>query len=209
MRCRSVLVVDDHPVVLDGLHHLLDPEPDLEIVGTATRADDALTIARSAHPDIVVLDLNLRGCFAPHLVGLLSDASPSSKIVVHTAFDAPEPLQACIDAGAKAVIFKDASNLVEVLRRVADGETVIAEIAHQTRAKTFRFGRDGGIYEPLTPREYDVLCVMALGGTSREIGEELFLAENTVRSYIQAILRKFHATNRVEALAIARQQRLI
>ena len=206
----SVLVIDDHPVVIDGVRQLLAAETDFKLVGEATTGEEGVDLARRLAPDVVVLDLKLGDNFAPHLCRSLQDVSGNSRVVIHTAFDDREPMRACLNAGAVGIVLKDASNLVEALRRVLAGELYVdPSLVEDPRARALRLGEDGGMYESLTQREYEVLCVMALGRTSKEIAAELFLAENTVRSYTQSLLTKLHARNRIEALARARDLRLL
>ncbi len=206
----SVLVIDDHPVVIDGVRQLLARASEFTMVGEATNGDDGVALAQSLGPDLVLLDLKLGDSFAPHLCRLLMEASEVSRIVVHTAFDDREPLRACLNAGAVGVVLKDASNLMDALRQVMTGEIYVdPSLVVDPKARAMRLGDEGGVYESLTLREYEVLCVMALGRTSKEIAAELHLAENTVRSYTQALLSKLHARNRIEAVAIARELRLL
>ena len=206
----SVLVIDDHPVVIDGVRQLLAGELDFDMVGEATNGDTGVVLAKSLTPDVVLLDLKLGDSFAPHLCRLLAEASRASRIVIHTAFDDREPLRACLNAGAVGIVLKDARNLVDALRRVMTGEIYVdPSLVVDPRVRALRLGEEGGVYESLTLREYEVLCVMALGRTSKEIAAELHLAENTVRSYTQAMLSKLHARNRIEAVAIARELRLL
>ena len=124
-RAAAVLVIDDHPVVIDGVRQLLAAEPDFNMVGGATDGADGVTLAKSLEPDLVLLDLKLGDSFAPHLCRQLADASRASRVVIHTAFDDREPLRACLNAGAVGVVLKDASNLVDALRRVMTGEIYI------------------------------------------------------------------------------------
>ena len=206
----SVLVIDDHPVVIDGVRQLLAQTADFTMIGEATKGVDGVALAKSLAPDLVLLDLKLGDSFAPHLCRLLAEASLASRIVIHTAFDNREPLRACLNAGAVGVVLKDASNLVDALRRVMSGEIYVdPSLVADPRVRALRLGDEGGVYESLTLREYEVLCVMALGRTSKEIAAELHLAENTVRSYTQVLLSKLHARNRIEAVAIARELRLL
>ncbi|WP_420622674.1 response regulator [Candidatus Poriferisodalis sp.] len=206
----SVLVIDDHPVVIDGVRQLLAQTTDFTMIGEATKGVDRVALAKSLAPDLVLLDLKLGDSFAPHLCRLLAEAALASRIVIHTAFDNREPLRACLNAGAVGVVLKDASNLVDALRRVMSGEIYVdPSLVADPRVRALRLGEEGGVYESLTLREYEVLCVMALGRTSKEIAAELHLAENTVRSYTQVLLSKLHARNRIEAVAIARELRLL
>lgn len=205
-----MLVVDDHPVVIDGIRQLLAEEPDFTMVGEATNGDDGVALAETLLPDVVVLDLKLGDNFAPHFCRSLREVSCASRIVIHTAFDDREPLRACLNAGAMGIVLKDANNLVDALRRVLAGELFVdPSLVDDPRARAISLGDDDGLYESLTLREYEILCVIALGRTSKEIAAELHLAENTVRSYTQSLLTKLHARNRIEALATARQLRLL
>lgn len=206
----SVLVIDDHPVVIEGVRQLLSAEPDLELVGEAVTGEEGVRLARRLAPDLVVLDLKLGENFALHMCRLLQDVSGSSRVVIHTAFDDRELLRACLNAGAAGIVLKSASNLVEALRRVMAGELYVdRSLVEDPRVRALRLGEESGTGESLTRREYEVLCVMALGRTSKEIAAELSLAENTVRSYTQSLLAKLQARNRIEALARARGLRLL
>lgn len=203
----SVLLIDDHPVVLQGVRHLLAEASDFEVIAECTSADEGLEVARGSQPDLVVLDLRIGDRLAPDVCFRLRRFVPGAKVVILTAFDDSALLQACLQAGAAGVLLKDTLGLelVRALRRVRDGEQVLDE----------RLGRpsmvqDGGeLYEPLTPREHEILGLMARGLVGKEIANELNLAPNTVRSYAQSVLSKLHARSRVQALATAKRLRLL
>ena len=195
----SVLLVDDHPIVRTGLRQIL-PRDRFRVVAEAGTGAEALARARETRPGIVVLDLRLPDQLAPEVVRDLRRAGVAAPVVVLTGFADRALLAACHDAGAAAVLVKDLhqGRIVTVLERVARGETVAAE----------ELDDDAG-EETLTPREQEVLRLVARGLTSAEIGRELHLATNTVRSYVQALLSKLGAHSRIEALAEARRRRLI
>ena len=205
-----VLVVDDHPVVIDGVRRILAETVDLQLVGEAVDPATAEDRARRLQPDIVILDLKLGDHLAPPLCRALLAASPGSAVVIHTAFDDPEPLRACLNAGATGIVLKGTRDLVEALRAVLAGNVFVDSSLTDLPSERARnlHGRNGSGVS-LTLREYEVLCVMALGRTSKEIADELHLAENTVRSYVQSLLQKLQARNRIEALAKARHLRLL
>ena len=205
-----VLVVDDHPVVIDGVRRILAETADLQLVGEAVDPTTAEDRARRLQPDIVILDLKLGDHLAPPLCRALLAASPGSAVVIHTAFDDPEPLRACLNAGATGIVLKGTRDLVEALRAVLAGNVFVDPSLTDLPSERARnlHGRNGSGVS-LTLREYEVLCVMALGRTSKEIADELHLAENTVRSYVQSLLQKLQARNRIEALAKARHLRLL
>ena len=158
----------------------------------------------------MILDLKLGEHLAPPLCRALLAASPTSAVVIHTAFDDPEPLRACLNAGAAGIVLKGTRDLVEALRTVLAGNVFVdPSLTDLPAERAQNLPRRNGSGASLTLREYEVLCVMALGRTSKEIAGELHLAENTVRSYVQSLLQKLHARNRIEALAKARHLRLL
>ena len=206
----GVLVVDDHPIVIDGVRQLLAVTGDLRLVGEATDPQAAEDLARRLQPDIVILDLKLGEHLAPPICRSLLAVSPGSAIVIHTAFDDPEPLRACLGAGATGIVLKGTRDLVEALRAVLAGNVFVdPSLTDLPATRAQNLPARNGVGASLTLREYEVLCIMALGRTSKEIAEELHLAENTVRSYVQSLLQKLQARNRIEALAKARHLRLL
>jgi DNA-binding NarL/FixJ family response regulator len=206
--CARVLLIDDHPIVLQGVRHILSGSDEFQVVAESTSADEGVQAARREQPDLVVLDLRIAEVLAPEVCTRLRSAVPSARIVILTAFDDEALLRACLNAGATGVLLKDAQglDLVATLTRVRAGETVI-----DTRLTAPRALKDGGdeVFEPLTPREHDVLRLMARGLVGKEIAGELSLAPNTVRSYAQSVLSKLHASNRIQALTTAKRLRLI
>lgn len=203
-----VLLVDDHPIVLQGMRQLL-ARTRFAIAGEATSGAEALALARSAAPDVVVLDLRLPDCLAPDLCRWLRRAGVGARLVVLTGFEDDELLQACLAEGVAAILLKDAHDLdvPRVLERVLAGETVL-DHRLSTRLEPCLPVRPEYSHG-LTGREYEALRLMASGLTSAEIARELFLSVNTVRSYAQSLLLKLDAHTRIEAVAKARRLRLI
>jgi len=203
-----ILLVDDHPVVVDGLRALLSALPDFEVVGEATDRETAIRLASETRPHAVVLDLRLHGSYAADTATSLKAAAPGTVVLIHTATEEFEPVRAALRAGADGAVFKDGRDLVPALRAVLRGEGRYVDERLNRSARSRR--RDGGeLVEPLSPREYDVLCAFALGQSTRDIAEQLFLAESTVRSYTKSLLTKLGAHSRIEALAAARRVSLI
>jgi DNA-binding NarL/FixJ family response regulator len=207
-RCR-LLLIDDHPIVLQGVRYLLAGSSEFQVVAECTSADDGVTAARREQPDLVVLDLRIADVLAPEVCTRLRSAAPLARVVILTAFDDDALLRACLNAGASGVLLKDAHglDLVDALRRVRSGETVMDKRL-DSQPRPLRVG-DDLVVEPLTPREHEVLRLMAQGLIGKEIAGELSLAPNTVRSYSQSVLSKLHASNRVQALATAKRLRLL
>ncbi len=202
-----LLVVDDHPVVRAGVAHLLARASGIRLVGEATCAEQAVARVRTGDVDLVLLDLRLGESLAPDVCADLFAANGTVKVVVFTAFHDHALLHACLAAGASGLLLKDAMDfdLVGALHRVLAGHLVIDPRLEPALPQPVA---PSG-HEELTHREYEVLRLMAQGLTSRETATRLYLTVNTVRSYSQVILTKLGAHNRVQALAIARERRLL
>jgi DNA-binding NarL/FixJ family response regulator len=206
---HRILLVDDHPVVLDGLRALLDAMPDLQVVGDATERDTAVRLAGELRPDAIVLDLRLHGTYAADTAASLKAAAPGAVVLIHTATEELEPVRAALRAGADGAVFKDGRDLVPALRAVLAGEGPYVDARLTRKAESRRAVAAGGLVEPLSPREYELLCAFALGQSTRDIAKDLFLAESTIRSYTKSLLTKLGAHSRIEALAAARRVSLI
>jgi DNA-binding NarL/FixJ family response regulator len=205
-----ILVVDDHPVVVDGIRNVLAAHPDLRVVGEADEPAGAVRMAAALKPDAVILDLRMGGRFAPETSTSIKAAAPGTKVLIHTASEEYEPVHAALRAGADGAVFKDGRDLVLALRAVlTSGEVYLDPRLRSERGAARRGDADRQVVDPLSPREYDVLCALALGQSTREISQELYLAESTVRSYTKALLTKLGVRSRIEALAVARRAQLI
>jgi two-component system, NarL family, nitrate/nitrite response regulator NarL len=206
MTSARVLVVDDHPVVRDGVALLLRGDPALVVVGSAESGRTALERAPQLSPDLVLLDLRLPDMLAPEVVVGLRELVPAARVVVFTAHGDHHGVQAALDAGAHGALLKDAAaiDLVAALRRVLRGERVT-----DPRLLPGEAGRAAQARSGLTRREYEVLRLAAQGRTNPEIAECTGLARNTVKTYLQAALHKLGARNRVEAIGKASEAGLL
>ena len=206
MTSARVLVVDDHPVVRDGVALLLRGDPALVVVGSAESGRTALERAPQLSPDLVLLDLRLPDMLAPEVVVGLRELVPAARVVVFTAHGDHHGVQAALDAGAHGALLKDAAaiDLVAALRRVLRGERVT-----DPRLLPGEAGRAAQARSGLTRREYEVLRLAAQGRTNPEIAECTGLARNTVKTYLQSVLQKVGARNRVEAISKASEAGLL
>jgi DNA-binding NarL/FixJ family response regulator len=207
MTTTTVLVVDDHPVVRDGISVLLRTEPSLVLVGAAESGRAGIQRVAELRPDVVLLDLRLPDMLAPEVVAGLRRVHPGVRVVVFTAHGEHHGVLAALDAGADGCLLKDVSGteLVAALRRVLRGEQVVdPRILPDDGRRSDALARSG-----LTRREYEVLRLAAQGRTNPEIAEFTGLARNTVKTYLQSALHKLGARNRVEAIGKASEAGLL
>jgi DNA-binding NarL/FixJ family response regulator len=199
-----ILVVDDHPVVRQGVGMLLRADPVLTVVGEARSANQAVALARRLRPDVILLDLRLPDMLASEAIPLLRMASPGTKIIVFTAYAGHRAISAAIEAGADCCLRKDAADvdLAVAIKRVDRGDRFVDARLDEDRLPG-RMPRVLG--PPLTRREYEVLRRVAMGKTNFEIAEGLGLTRNTVKTYLQTALQKLGVHNRVEAIARANE----
>lgn len=203
-----VLVVDDHPIVLDGVTLAFQSTSWLSIAGYARSGREAITSAQSLRPGVVLLDLRLPDMLAPEVITGLRAQLPDLKIIVFTAYPDHTALDAALGAGANAVVVKDAdrADLVEIVRRVVDGERIVCDGTAEDGSTLLRRKlRESG----LTPREYDILRHVAMGKTNPQIADSLGLTRNTVKTYLQRTLEKLGAHNRIEALSRASERGIL
>lgn len=203
----SVLVVDDHPVVRDGVAQWLRADPSLSIVGSAESGRSAIERVADLEPDVVLLDLRLPDMLAPEVIAGLRRARPTVKIVVFTAHGDHQGVVAAMEAGADGGLLKDVAgtDLAAALRRVLRGERVVdPRIIPDDGQRSQALARSG-----LTRREYEVLRLAAQGKTNPEIADSTGLTRNTVKTYLQSALHKLGARNRVEAIGKANEAGLL
>lgn len=183
----TVAIVDDHPVVRDGLAFLLGEQPDLRVVGEGANAGDALRLVEAQRPDVLVLDLNLEGQDAVPLIGVLHDRWPSLRILVLSMHEEDLYAERLLALGAQGYVMKqeEPAEFLRALRRVAGGESYLSE-----RMKSRIATRGGQAAIRLTARERDVLQLVALGLGTREIGERLGMGIKTVDSHRRNIREK-------------------
>jgi len=209
----SILVVDDHPVVRDGLTAILSTQPDFAIAGEAASGAEALAQFERLRPDVVLLDLEMPQMDGITVIRRLREAHPSVKVVVFTAFDTDERILGALQAGAKGYLLKGAprTELFNAVRVVHAGgsllQPVVASRLLDQLVAPERVGSER--VEELTPRERAVLALLARGRLNKEIAQELAITERTVKFHLSAIYAKLGAGNRTEAVTLALQQGLV
>jgi two-component system, NarL family, nitrate/nitrite response regulator NarL len=203
-----VLVVDDHPVILDGVSLAIGSTSWLTVAGYARTGREAITAVERLQPDVVLLDLRLPDMLAPEVVRSIRSRRPGIKMVIFTAYPDHAALEAALDAGAHAVVVKDAerADLVDIIRRVVAGERVVCtDLEQDHNVLLAQKLKECG----LTRREYEILRRVAMGETNPEIATALGLTRNTVKTYLQRALEKLGARNRIEALARASESGIL
>jgi two-component system nitrate/nitrite response regulator NarL len=201
-----VLVVDDHELFRQGVVATLQPEDDFDVVGHAGTAAEALNVAAELRPGLILLDVHMPGGEGLTIIPTLRDALPDARLVMLTVSEDPETVTEALSLGAAGYLVKGvhADTMLDALRGIVDGETYVSpEIAGRILTAMNRpppTDDDGRLgMAALTPRERDVLELLAQGNTNREIAEALTLSEKTVKRHVTGILTKLQVRNRTEA----------
>ncbi len=209
MKHIDVLLVDDHPVVRQGLRTFLDLQPDIQVVGEAADGIEAVAQAERLQPDVVLMDLVLPALDGIGAIRRIRTLSPSTKVLVLTSFGEDSRIFPAIKAGAAGYLLKDVEpqELAGAIRRVCDGEGLLHP-AVAARVMRELAGEGAAASERLTARELDVLELLAAGRSNREIAAELVLSEKTVKTHVSNILAKLHLADRTQAALYAVRERL-
>jgi DNA-binding NarL/FixJ family response regulator len=203
-----IAVVDDHPIVRQGVVAMLEDEQDFEVVGTAGSAAEALELVGRLGPEVVLLDLELPAMSGLEAIPRIIHASPITRVLVFTAYDTEERVLSAVRSGARGYLLKGAATaeVVGAIRAIAAGESVLApRIAGKVMA-AMRSPRSTG---QLSHRERQVLRLIADGLPSKQIASTLGISERTVKFHTTSVLRKLEADNRAQAVALAAQRGLL
>ena len=197
-----VLLVDDHEVVRRGLRELLSDEPDIEVVAEAGSVDEALAVAMHVEPDVAVVDVRLGDGDGVSLCRELRSRPNPPKCLMLTAFDDEEAMVGAIMAGAAGYLLKQVrgQDVVTAVREVAAGRSLLDPVTTVRVLEKMRNPPHDEL-EDLTERERDVLDLIGRGHSNREIAEQLFLAEKTVKNYVTSVLAKLGMQRRTQAAA--------
>lgn len=208
-----LLIVDDHEVVRLGLRTLLSDEPDLDVVAEAGTAEDALLQVAKYSPDVVILDIQLPGRSGLDACRDIRRQFPNTQVVILTSHGGESFAEQALRAGAAGYVLKQVGNdeLVRAVRTARRGEIALdprtaAKVV--ARLNTLQTQAERNAFHDLSPRELDVLALVAKGESNKEIGLVLNLSEITVRNYVSNLLEKLHLRNRIELATFAVQNRL-
>lgn len=202
----SVVLVDDHPVVTEGLAILLARFSDIDVVGTATRGADALGVVDATNPDVVLMDLSMPEVDGVEATQRVIAAHPNARVLALTAFIDHHLVTAAMAAGAAGYLLKSVGGdeLAAAIRTVASGSSILSP-----DALSFVVSSHDEVGVDLTPRERDVLDLVASGLSNKEIAGTLGLKPGTVRIYVSNILAKLDVNNRTAAARVGRNAGLI
>lgn len=205
-----ILVVDDHPIVRDGLVAVLATQADFEVVGEASDGRQALHQLETLRPDVLLLDLEMPGLDGVGVLHWLREQPWEVPAIVFTAFDTDERIVEAVKAGARGYLLKGAprAELFNAVRVVYAGGSLLQPVIASKLLQRIAHP-EPSLPEPLTEREQEVLELLALGKTNRDIADELVVTERTVKFHVSSILGKLGAANRTEAVVMAKERGLV
>jgi RNA polymerase sigma factor (sigma-70 family) len=212
----KLLLVDDHIVFREGIGALLNMEDDMQVVGEASRGEEALRLAAELQPDVILLDIAMPDMDGVEICQRLKRSLPNAAVLVLSAFDTEEAVTAALTAGASGYVVKTISHqrLVEGIRAIARGEmllspTVAARVVQQLARTRQEEEREADALQALTPREREVFHLVAQGYTNAEIAERLVLSEKTVKTHVRNISNKLNLRGKGEMRVLAAQLGLV
>jgi DNA-binding NarL/FixJ family response regulator len=200
----TVLCVDDHPLVRKGIASIIGNEPDMKLIGEAGNGHDAVEMFRAHHPDVVLMDLRMPNVDGIEAAKQIRAISPDAKIIALTSFDGDQEIYRALEAGVRGYLLKEMvhTEVVRAIRLVQSGKRLMPpEVADRL---TEYFPKAA-----LTPREVEVLNLVAQGLANKEIAAKLGTADGTVKIHVQNILSKLSASDRTHAVTIAIQRGII
>jgi DNA-binding NarL/FixJ family response regulator len=199
-----VLCVDDHPIVRDGIAAIIGLQPDMMLAGAAATGGEALERFLELRPDVTLVDLRLPDMSGFDLIKKIKDKSPNARIIVLSSHEGDVDIQRALEAGAQGYVVKGIvrGELFEIIRSVHAGKRRLPAAVAQKLAEHMAD-------EAVSPRELEVLSLMAAGKRNKEIAGELSIAEDTVKMHVRNILSKLHVNDRTEAVTVALRRGII
>jgi NarL family two-component system response regulator LiaR len=209
----SIVIVDDHTIVRQGVRAFLEAQPDLAIAGEAESGEQAVQLAQELIPDVVLMDLLLPGIDGVEATRQIKRVSPRSQVIVLTSYYEDEHVFPALRAGAISYTLKDIrpAELAEIVRKAAQGESVLHPRVASRLIQEVRQAKRAvpAVFADLTERELEVLRMIAEGHSNASIAEQLVLSEKTVKGHVSNILGKLHMDDRTQAAVFAWQQGLM
>jgi two-component system, NarL family, response regulator LiaR len=206
-----ILIVDDHEIVRKGIRALLATKKDIQVVGEARDGAEAVALAQTVRPDVILMDLMMPKMNGVEATRAITAGQPQTRILVLTSFAADEQVFPAIQAGALGYLLKDSSpqELLQAIRQVFRGEPSLdPAVARKVLAELSAPPSKPLTPDPLTPRELEILRLVAQGKSNKEIAAELVIAEETVHTHVSNILNKLHLASRTQAALYALKEGL-
>ncbi|MCE2486675.1 MAG: response regulator transcription factor [Desulfurellaceae bacterium] len=209
MEKTTVVVVDDHPLFLSGVQQIFKRQPDFEVVGAAENAAQLAALLKHCRPDIILMDIEMPETNGLDATALVRRQAPDAKVVILTGYDNPDLIFRALKIGAVGYLLKNtrAKELRDSLRRVAAGEVLLNPDLAAKFLREFRRDQEAEelrrLVQTLTPREDEVLRLVATGASNREISGQLFISELTVKMHLARIFRKLQVNDRTKAAIVA------
>lgn len=202
-----LLIVDDHPVVRDGLRGMFTGDPEFEVVGEAGDGAEALVLAATLAPDVVLMDLRMPGMDGVTAIRRLARSGSAARVLVLTTYDTDADVLPAVEAGATGYLLKDAprAELVRAVRAASRGESVLSPTVAGRLMGRLR----APVEEPLSQRELEVLTLVARGSSNREAAARLFISEATVKTHLLHVYAKLGVNDRAAAVAVAYDRGLL
>jgi DNA-binding NarL/FixJ family response regulator len=205
-----VLIADDHPLYRDGMRGLLDSETGTEVVGEASSGEEAIKLAKTLQPDVILMDIKMPGINGIEATREILDTNPQVGILMVTMFEDNDSLFAAMRAGARGYFLKDSTGeaVVHAIRAVAGGEAIFGPGIAKRLINYFSALNPSGpprAFPELTDREEEILILIARGHSNQEIAQQLFLSLKTVRNHVTHIFLKLQVADRAQALIRARE----
>lgn len=210
----SILLIDDHPLLRQGIKQLVEMEDDMEVIGEASNANDGVRLANELEPDLVLMDLNMPDVDGIEALKRLRAQNTSSRIVMFTVSDQEDDVVAALRAGADGYLLKDMEpeDMITQLRQAAVGKMVITDRLTTLLAEALRSNKPQQAARPdfdsLTPREKDILRLIAEGLSNKMIGRKLDISDGTVKVHVKHLLKKLNLRSRVEVAVWAVEEGL-
>lgn len=200
----KIMIVDDHPVVREGLSRIIVSESGMEVIAEAGTGAEALTQYRKLRPDIVLMDMRMPEMTGLQTIEAIRKEFSNARIIILSTYDLEEDIYQSLQAGARGYILKDSprNELLASIRRVHAGERVIPPNIATRLAE-----RIGG--NELTAREFEVLKLIVKGRSNKQIGDDLGISEGTVKSHVNNILDKLGVTDRTQAMSVALKRGIV
>jgi DNA-binding NarL/FixJ family response regulator len=212
MSTIRVMIVDDHTVVRDGVATMLGRQPDISVVGEASNGREAVDIAKSLSPDVILMDLRMPEMDGVEAMRLIREYNQEVKFIVLTTFDTDEYIFHAVEVGAKGFLLKDASReeLFEAVRAVHRGESLVQPgVAARLLDRFAELSRPTPDEPLLSARELEVVQLMSTGAANKEIAVELSISESTVKTHVANIFQKLDVNDRTGAVTTAIQKDII